>query len=295
MSRFRRALAAIVATTIGGLHVHDQVAAQSVNVSKDRLLAAAAAYVGTYQKEFAFLLADETTEQRSFGIRNKDKLLLRSRTTKGEIFITYLAGERHWVTVRDVAEVDGRPVADRPDLPALLSLEDPHTVASRLFSLNARYNIGGVIRNFNDPMLPLLTVSDAHRSRFAFDVQKTERLAEGVVLATLAFRERERPTLVRPEGGGVAFSRGTITSDASTGVVRRTLFTLRHDSTNAELVTEFSHHDRLGLWVPSSFTERYTNAVDDLTDEAVVSSTYTNFRRFEARGRIERVGPPSDP
>jgi hypothetical protein len=26
-----------------------------------------------------------------------------------------------------------------------------------------------------------------------------------------------------------------------------------------------------------------------------VSSTYTNFRRFEARGRIERVAPPSDP
>ena len=162
-------------------------ATQAPDLSRNRLLAVAAAYVTTYQQQFAFLMADETTVQAAYGVKDSLQVPLGARTTRGEIFITFLDRHRHWITVRDVAEVDGVRVVDRVDLPALLSREDANTVARRLFALNARYNIGGVIRNFNDPMIALLPLNEAHRSRFAFDVEKTERREAGVVLATLVF------------------------------------------------------------------------------------------------------------
>jgi hypothetical protein len=286
---WRPALAAVSVLAIVG--ADGAAIAQSPNLSRNALVAAASAYVRSYQQQFAFLIADERTVQESFGVKGPGRVPLGMRTTRGEIFITFLEGRRHWTTVRDVAEVDGVPVRNRVDLPDLLSREDPDTVARRLFALNARYNIGGVIRNFNDPMLALLSLSDAHRSRFSFDVERTDRRHPGAVLATLAFRERERPTLVRPESGGATFARGTLTIDAATGTVHHARFTVKYDAIEAELVTEFTREDRLGLWVPSTFSERYTADADGLMDEITAISTYTNYRRFEARGRVLGTRP----
>ena len=259
---------------------------QAPNLSKNRLVATAAAYVKTYQQEFAFLVADEHTVQETFGAKDSIEVALAKRITRGDIFITYLDRLRHWTSVRDVAEVDGKPVLNRPDLRDLLSREDPGVVANRVFGLNARYNIGLTKRDFNDPMIALLPLSDTHRSRFAFDVDKIDRSEAGVVLATLSFRERERPTLVRPELGGAVYAKGSITMDAATGTVRRTRFTVEYDRIEAELETEFSRDDRLDLWVPTTFSERYTVTADGLTDLTVATSTYTNYRRFESRGRL---------
>jgi hypothetical protein len=269
--------------------------AQSPNLSRNGLVATAAAYVKAYQREFAFLVADEHTVQEAFGVKDSTEVALAKRTTRGEIFITFLDRLHHWTTVRDVAEVNGTPVLNRPDLRALLSRDDPDTVARRVFSLNAQYNIGGTKRDFNDPMLALLPLSDAHRSRFAFDVDGTDRLEAGVVLARLSFRERERPTLVRPESGGAVYAKGAITMDAASGTVRRTRFTVEYDKISAELITEFSRDERLGLWLPSTFSERYTVTVDDLKDLTTATSTYTNYRRFEARGRLLPGSRNSDP
>lgn len=283
--------AAVAIAAAGGRAAPD---AQKLDLSRNRLVAAAAAYVAAYQKQFAFLIADETTVQEAYGVKDKLRVPFAARTTRGEIFITYLERRRQWTTVRDVAEVDGRPIANRPDLHALLSQEDADVVAGRLFALNARYNIGGVVRNFNDPMIALLPLSDAHRSRFSFDVDGVDRRAPGVVLARLAFRERERPTLVRPQGGAAAFARGTLLVDAATGVVHRTTFTVRYDAIAAELTTEFTQHDRLGLWVPATLTERYTARADGADDEITSTSTYTNYRRFEGQGRIVGTRTPAE-
>jgi hypothetical protein len=265
--------------------------AQSVNLSRDAVVSAAAAYVRSYQQQFAFLVADEHTVQEAFGVKKEARIPLGRRTTRGEIFITFLEGRRHWTTVRDVAEVDTVPVADRVDLPDLLSREDPDTVARRLFALNARYNIGGVVRNFNDPMLALLPLSDAHRSRFSFDLERADRRDASAAEVTLAFRERERPTLVRPPSGGAAFARGTLTIDAATGAIRHSRLTVRYDTITAELITEFTREDRLDLLVPATFFERYTASADGYDDLITSTSTYSNYRRFEARGRLLTTRP----
>jgi hypothetical protein len=284
------ALAALFALAIAGGDGEAAIA-QSPNLSKNALVAAASAYVRSYQQQFAFLIADERTVQESFGVKGRESVPLGLRITRGEIFITFLEGRRHWTTVRDVAEVDGVPVLDRVDLPDLLSREDPDMVARRLFALNARYNIGGVIRNFNDPMLALLPLSDAHRSRFSFDIERTDRRDPGAVLATLAFRERERPTLVRPPSGGAAFARGEITMDASTGAIHHMRLAVKYDEIEADLTTEFTREDRLALWVPSTFSERYTASADGFDDVITSQSTYSNYRRFESRGRLLTTRP----
>ena len=227
MARARRL--ALSAAALSFVIVNAVAADQSPDLSRNRLLATAAAYVSAYQQQFAFLIADERTVQDAFGVKGPARVPLGSRTTRGEIFLTFLPGRRQWTIVRDVAEVDGVPIVDREDLQAILGREDPDAVARRLFALNARYNIGGVVRNFNDPMIALLPLSEAHRSRFAFDVVDTDRSEPGVLLATLSFRERERPTLVRPPSGGAAYARGAITMDAATGIIRRTRLTVRYD------------------------------------------------------------------
>lgn len=258
---------------------------QSLDLSTRAVVERAAAYVSGYQREFAFLIADEQMVQEAFGIKDAASVPLGVRTTRGDVFIMYLDRLRQWSVTRDIAEVDGRPLVSRVDLRALLSREDPDTVARRLFAINARYNIGGVVRNFSDPMIALLPVGDAHRPRFRFSVESVDR-QPGVVLASLAFRERERPTLVRPESGGAAYARGTLTVDAATGVVRRSHFAVRYEHIAAELTTDFSYDDRVGLWVPATLTERYTARANGLEDLVTVVSTYTNYRRFEARGRL---------
>lgn len=282
-------LAALAATAV--VWSETSLVGQGPNLSKDAIVTAAAAYVRSYQLQFAYLIADEETVQEAFGIKDEVQIPLGRRATRGEIFITFLEGRRHWTTVRDVAEVDGVAVLNRENLPDLLSREDPDLVARRLFALSARYNIGGVVRNFNDPMLALLPLNDAHRSRFSFDVERTDRRDSSVALVTLTFRERERPTLVRPESSGAAFSRGALTIDAATGTVRHARFAVTYDKIVAELITEFTREDRIGLWVPTTFSERYTARVDGLDDLITSVSTYSNYRRFEARGRLLTTRP----
>jgi hypothetical protein len=266
-------------------------AAQSRRPSKDQLVKAAAAYVAAYQRDFAYLIADERTVQEAFGVRDTVRVPLAARTTVGEMFTTFLAERRHWTTVRDVREVDGVAVPRHEDLPTLLRREAPDALARRLFALNARYNIGGVIRNFNDPMLALLALSDAHRSRFSFEITGGQAGRAAAPFLVLSFRERERPTLIRPESGGAVYARGRLTIDPSTGAVHRTTLTAEVNDIEAELTTDFAEEPRLNMLVPSTFTEHYTARVNGFDDLVTAVSTYSNYRRFEAEGRILSVSP----
>jgi hypothetical protein len=261
-------------------------APQSPNLSGDRLIAAGAAYVERYQEDFAFLLADEFAAQTVTAVPPEASGAPARRTTRAEVFITFLPGRRHWTIVRDVIEIDGAPAADRADVPALLAREEPDALARRLFALNSRYNIGRVVRTFNDPMLGLLALNRSHRPRFSLDVAAIDRSDPAAMLATIRFRERERPTLVRSTTNASVFATGDIVLDAASGVVRKTRVLFRHDGIDAELVTEFDREPRLGLWVPMRFTEHYTAARDGRRDETRVASSYTNYRRFDVRGRL---------
>jgi hypothetical protein len=262
------------------------------------IVAKASAYVGAYQQAFAFLVADETyVQQAAFDgptgpVPDGTRPAPRQRVMRGELFLTYLGADRRWVALHDIAEVDGTPVDGRENLRALLAVSPVQSVAARLFRHNARYNIGTVARNFNEPTLALQVLESGSRSRFEFRLLHVDRTPSGPALVTLSFRERERPTIVRGLDGRPVFSTGELTVEADTGTIRRTRIAFRHESIDAELTATFAWSDRLDLWLPSLFAERYvTGPRNGLPAETITGEArYENYRRFEGTGRI---APPA--
>ena len=277
MTRFVLALVAALA----GLALGAAEAAPAAgNATVKALVAAATKYVARYQQEFAYLLAEESyTQTRIHGGSQAENRVLRS-----ELFLTYLPADNEWVAVRDVLEVDGSPVRAREDLRTLLSKGgELRGLISEVVARNARYNIGQVTRNFNEPTLPLLLVDAKRVNEVQFE-RKDLTLDGTTVLATLAFTERGRPTLVRGPRGSMPAT-GEIVIEAATGVVRRTTFELSQDGFKVKLSTEYARDKALGLWVPAVFTERYERAAQE--QEVVVGqATYSNYRRFDVTFRI---------
>lgn len=247
----------------------------------------AVAYLEEYRRAFSFLVADEDYVQHAVGTNADAPRLPTRRHLRGEMFLTYLGADRRWMALHDVAEVDGVPVAGREHLRALLESSDTESVAGRLYRYNARFNLGGVTRTFNEPTLALQVLDDAHRARFRFRIERTGRDGPDPI-TQLAFQERDRPTLVRSLQGGPVFSRGTIDVDAERGTIRGTRIVFQHDGIDAELVTHFEHDSRLELWVPTLLTERYVaDAREDRPAEVITAEArYENYRRFEGRARM---------
>jgi hypothetical protein len=248
------------------------------------VVAAASAYVESFRKDAAFLIADEATTQRRLDARDQT---IESRQTKGEIFLTYLEADAQWIAVHDVASVDGEAVADREDLRSLLTKgNELRGVAQRVATRNARFNLGGVWRNFNEPTLPLLLLERSRIGNLSLDRKGVAREA-GVTIVTVGFRERDRPTLVRGPREPIR-AEGELVIEAESGRIRRTRFELDQDPFRAELVTTYALDARIGMWLPRAFVERYEGKPDGREEVIVCETEYTNYRKFTVTGRIVR-------
>jgi hypothetical protein len=248
------------------------------------VVASTVRYVSDYREQFAFLVADETYVQTRVMPRTRKS---EQRAMRGELFLTYLPADREWIAVHDIAEVDGEPVPDRENLRQLIANgAELRGMVGKVADRNARFNLGGVRRNFNEPMLPLLLLDARRVDGLAFDLR--DIVADGDTrLVTIAYRERDRPTLVRGPSGPIR-SRGEITVEAGTGRVRRTYFELQDGAVLARLTTAYGLDEKLGLWVPTEFREQYDSSRDDETTEIVSCvARYTNYRRFTATGRVK--------
>jgi hypothetical protein len=184
------------------------------------------------------------------------------------------------MAIHDVVEVDGRAVPDRESLAALRARRTAQSVFGELAARNARFNLGRISRNFNEPTLALAML-DRDRKGVRFARRRVTRTG-GATIVTLEFQERERPTLILASGGTPVYSAGELDVDATTGAVLRSVLRLRYGSIDATLVTTFAHHDGLGLPVPTLFTERYEDGAETIECE----TRYSNFRRFETSGRL---------
>lgn len=286
MSTWVRLHHALVLAVLASAGLGATVAAQPQGAqpppSTSALVTAVARYVEGYQRAFLLLIADEQYEQ----VRTVDgEPAATARSLRGELFLTFLEAEDRWMAIHDFATVDGAEVPDREDLPRLIRQGSLRAVAPRLAARNARYNLGRVTRNFNEPTLALQVFSADRRSRFRFSREDLTEEA-GVSLVALAFRERERPTLVGSVRGGPVFADGEAVVEAETGRIRRILMRFEDGPVAATLETVFARHADLGLWVPVFFTERY-RLQDGTHGETIVSEArYTNYRRFETSGRL---------
>ena len=259
-----------------------QVPVGRVDVSARAVAGAASAYVVAFEKEFAFLVADESSEQR---VEGRDALGPFKRSLISEVFLTYLPSDGEWIAIRDVLSVNGTPTTREQTVRDLLTRADERRVAEQVLKANARYNLGSVERNFNEPTLPLLLLEPKRVHRIKFNRRAVTREGD-ITLVTLGYEEPDVMTLV---GGplGAAQSRGEFVIDAAAGTVRRTVFTLQKRDIRARLETTYEFEPRLKLWLPATFQERYERT-GSFREVTTVESRYTNYRRFEGSGRIKK-------
>lgn len=260
------------------------------DTSARAVVAKAAIHIKEYQEALRFVLADETTVQEVFNGRGAR---VARRETTGDFFLAYVEADGGWLAVRDILSVDGAPVEPKDSVRELLSRGSFARIGRQVADRNARYNLGSIARNFNEPMLALVILDDKHRGRFRFERRHVEASPAGPVV-TVAFTERERPTLIRGSDGRQIFTKGELVIDAATGRLRRTVITLKEGAVEAGLTTTFTENEKLGLWLPSTLTERYehttsrsvtTSRMQSVTingrELVVAESTYSNYRRFD--------------
>ncbi|CAN5835103.1 hypothetical protein BH18ACI5_BH18ACI5_04980 [soil metagenome] len=149
--------------------------ARILDLSTRGLVDAAARYVTDYQQQLTAVVADETYTQEVRAQVPEQRGAPRSRSMRSEMFFMFAPFEHQWMAIRDVADVDGVALADRPDLRASLQTLPATEVAASFKRSNSRFNIGQVTRNFNEPTLALVVLDSDHRSRFKFERKSVTR------------------------------------------------------------------------------------------------------------------------
>ena len=269
--------------------VADTVAAP--DASADPLLDRAAAYVAAFERTFAAVTWRERYEQedrmhRRFGSSGSRVMqLVGKRLLESQLLFVWLPREASWIAVRDVMSVDGKAQGDADRPLQTLSARGGSISVSELRTLaaeNGRFNIGGIVRTFNEPTLVLLFLDDRYRSRFAFEPHGEQKLKAGRV-RLYRFVERGRPTVIR-SGTRDLPSQGLMGIEPDTGrVLFTSLILMDGASVQGNLEVEYGAHADFDVLVPTEMREVY-NSVNG--EEVTARATYSDFRRFEAHSRI---------
>jgi hypothetical protein len=269
------------------------LSSQGPDTSTRAVVAATAQYVAGYQRDLTSILADESYAQDVVSRMPRDPSAPRSRRMASEVFFMFMPGTRDWMAIRDVIAVDDVGVEDRPDIRQALDDLSSTDVAATLKRQNSRFNIGRIVRNFSEPTLSLLVFDANHRGRFSFE-RKRVRNEGGAVLVTLAFAERESPTLIADPRRGRIFSTGEVVVEAGTGRVRRAVLWANSGEIKVELTTDYTRDENLDMLVPAVFRETYTRGTpprrleaDTEYEHVVCEARYRNFRRFQTSARIK--------
>ena len=175
------------------------------------LVASATAYVAQYQQQLTSVVADEEYTQEILEQTPPDPSMPRARRLRSEVFFVFEPVDRQWMAIRDTLLVDGRPLPYRSSARLAFESLHPAEVRQRFSRLNSQWNLGRIYRTFNEPTMALLAFDREHVSRFKFDRRSVTRTPQGV-LATLAFRERDRPTLIQDLVHGPVSPRGRSSS-----------------------------------------------------------------------------------
>jgi hypothetical protein len=257
----------------------------------------AADYVAEYQRQLTAIVADEEYVQE---IRSQVPAVPeapRSRSTTGEVFFIFTAPAHGWMAIRDVQTVDGAATRERTDVREILRSLPAAQVGEQMRSYNARFNIGRIARNINEPTLALLPLDEVHRSRFRFTTRKRTDV-DGRALIWLGFQERESPTLIRGVDGSRIFVKGELLVEMANGRIWETRLSAAVGTINVELTTEYRFDQRLGMMLPVVFRELYEQGTAPthsrvpepgtavLYEQIACEAKYSNFRRFEVLSRI---------
>jgi hypothetical protein len=266
-------------------------ARDSAIVAADAVLRRAAAYVATFEETLASAIWSERYEQEQrtrlkFGASgNRFSTLTGKRTLESELLLLWLPRETTWNAVRDVIAVDGvrRPDGERRARAALNGSSVSVDQLRQLADENGRYNIGQIVRTFNEPTLALVFLDEHYRHRFSFQRGKEDTIDRRRAV-TYEFAERTHPTVVQDHGRDVA-ARGTLWIDSATGQVLQTSLELSDGAAELKgrMTVRYGAHPKFNVLVPVEMRESYTSAAGE---EITTVATYSDFRQFETAGRL---------
>jgi hypothetical protein len=253
--------------------------ASRVDTSLEAVLAKGSVYLKDYRDKLTYVMATERSKQTLVGGFAAGGTA--DETLASDVYFVYIPADKVWMAVRDVEIVDGKTIKDRDNVRALLN-SGRLGAARALKDRNARYNLGTILRNFNEPTLSLLVLDDQHRSRFTFVRQSVHGS-----LVTVSFVEKSQPTLIIDTGGKPSFSTGELTIDAVTGRIEHAVLKVRlSGGIDAALATTYREDKKLQMWVPSKFDEEYSLG-GRRPEKVTASSTYSDFSRFDVSVRIK--------
>jgi hypothetical protein len=250
----------------------------------DQLLQRAGAYTAAYEERFAAVVTDEQYEQKWFD--RATPIPRRARKMSSEMMFLWLTNEKSWLSVRNVLAVDGRNVNDSQQRLDRLFASDAAIGVAKLRKMRdegARFNIGTIRRNFNDPMFPMQFLEPPNQRRFTFTLTGNENVG-GVATSKIAFEEHASPTFIQ-DGRSDLPSHGDVCVAADGSVMRTRLRILNADRHISAFVTiDYRNEASLEMPVPVKMQEIYTAGAPYERISGV--ATYSNFRRFETSARI---------
>jgi hypothetical protein len=263
------------------------------------LLPKARAYVEAYTERFANLMSEERAEQElrtTPPLRSTPRAMAgsgpapvvaqppdtvqRRRLTANYIVVRAETG-LGWLPFRDVYEVDGRPVADRPKrLTALLSGKGPVDIATarKLVAEGTRHDLGNLERSLNVPVFGLIFLHPQLTFQSTFAYAGEDAVGDRPA-AVYRFQEVGKPALVTGPGGSNLVSAGRAWIDPASGVVLKTEHKVTANDVDATITVTFADDARLGLAVPDHMDEEYrwTSRRDILR----VTARYSNYRKLD--------------
>jgi hypothetical protein len=246
-------------------------------------------YVAWYDRQLVTLIADERYVQGNGDSSRRDTHRAGGRRLDSEFGWVAVPAVHDTIGVREVRQVDGRPVAGAYRLRALL--ERPPDDASRevwaILAESATHNVGNVQRNINFPTFALAYLRNPREHDTKWRAVRSGDQVD------LQFEERGRSTLVRTPEGMRTPARGRFSVDAATGRIRACELRVKvRDGRSSRpivywMLVDFAPDPRLGVWVPVRMLERhYRDGATRVLEAEMGEATYKNYRRYETRGRL---------
>jgi hypothetical protein len=249
----------------------------------DAVLDKAGDYVSAYERTFVGVVAEETYRQQVRGGRARTdargfpvEAAGQRRDLRSDLLLVRAPAGDRWMEFRDVFEVDGQPVRDRAERLAKLFLQPSASTQQQVDDIaaaSARYNIGGVNRNVNLPVLALTVLEPQNRAWFSF---KGRNKSAGQF--ELEYQEERSGTLIRTTGDRAMPSRGRFLIEIASGRVLTSELIVEDRSLRAQIDVVYGMEPAIGVSVPREMREKYT-----LTDGSTIDgkATYARFRRYQ--------------
>lgn len=257
--------------------------------SLEAILRSAATYLDAYEQEASALVSEETYVQKTPQPDTQSSAVSRQLRSDMLIIPDATVG---WLGFRDVYEVDGQPVQNRPRrLESLFMrpLADRMAQARRIVVESARFNLrSDIFRTINMPMMALrfLRFVDQRRSKFSL---AGFQVVDGARVALVRFEERVKPRMI--ESDDEAAAGGAFWIEPRTGRVvkselqldtgkgaSRLRIRVRVSYTPHLVGTAGGSTPAAETWVPTSMDEEYRLGKGAVAVDG--HATYANFRRF---------------